>query len=356
METSTMPKVDVDVLLCHWVHEGLITAEQAALMRADVPLATPTAAVWPAPRATSLVIEALGYLGGVLIMVALGLVVGQYWADLSIGGQLALTGAVTVLLLFAGAAVPHRRGGGVGSRLRAVLWMAAAVGLAAFLGLAGADVFGWEESAVATFAAGGAAVLATTLWYLHRQPVLHVAVLAATVATAIAATTLLPDAGFLPGVAMWGVGVVWAVLSWGGLYPPRRLGVLLGSVVTTFGALFVASEGWGSALAVTTVVALVAFALLVRDLVLLTVAALGTLNVLPVVVSRFFPGVLSAAMALLTVGLFLVGAAVVTARRKRSGPAHTNRRDWSSGPRPAALTAAAVVAVAVIAVVLALGL
>jgi len=349
-----MPKVDVDVLLRHWVHDGLITAEQAALMRADVPAATPAAAVRPAPRATSLVIEALGYLGGVLITVALSLVVGQYWADLSIGGRLALAGAVTTLLLLAGAAVP-RRPTGAAARLRAVLWMAATLGLAAFLGLTGADVFGWPESAVGTFAAGGAAVLATTLWYLHRQPVLHVAVLAATVATAIAATTLLPDDDLLPGVAMWGVGVVWALLSWGGLLTPRRLGVLLGSAVTAFGALIVAAEGWGSVLAIGTVAALVVIAVLIRDLVLLAVAALGTLNVLPVVVSQFFPGVLSAAMALLAVGLFLVGAAVVTARRRRSGPDHTNRRDWSSGPRSAALTTAAVVAVAVIAVVLALG-
>lgn len=349
-----MPSVDVDELLRHWVHDGLITTEQAALMRADVPAATPTAAARLASRATSLVVEALGYLGGVLIMVALSLVVGQYWTDLSIGGRLALAGAVTALLLFSGAVVPHRRSR-AGAQLRAVLWLAAAVGLAAFLGLAGADVFGWEESAVGTFAAGGAAVLATTLWYLHRQPVLHVAVLAAAVATAVAATTLLPDVGFLPGVAMWGVGVVWAVLSWGGLLAPRRLGVLLGSAVTTFAALFVASEGWGSALAVGTVVALVVIAVLTRDLVLLAVAALGTLNVLPVVVYRFFPGVLSAAMALLAVGLFLVGAAVVTARRRRSVPVHTSSRDWSSGPRSAALTTAAVVAVAVIAVVLASG-
>jgi hypothetical protein len=353
METSTMRKVDVDALLRHWVDDGLITAEQAKLLRADVPPSMPSGATRSVPRATSLVIEAIGYLGGILIMVGLGLVVGQYWAELPTGGRLALAGAVTVSLLVAGTAVPAGRAA-AGARLRAVLWLAATVGLATVLGLAGAEVFDWREEAVATVAAAGALTLAATLWYLHRHPVLHLTVLAAMAATAMAATTLLPDTDFLPGVAGWGVGVAWAVLAWGGLLPPRRLGVLAGAVVTTFAAMTVASESWGSALAIATVVALVAVAVVMRDLVLLAVAALGTLNVLPVVVARFFPGTLSAAVVLLVVGLLLVGVAVLTARR-RGGTGHMVSRDWRSGPRSIAVATAAVVAVVAAVVVVAVG-
>jgi uncharacterized membrane protein len=53
-----------------------------------------------------------------------------------------------------------------------------------------------------------------------------------------------------------------------------------------------------------------------RDLVLLAVATLGALAILPIVVVRFFPGVLAAGMVLLAVGLLLVGAAVAISRRR----------------------------------------
>ena len=308
---------DVEVLLRHWVRDGLITTEQAEGMRSDLPPAQPVLAR-RAASATPRVVEAVGYLGGVLVLVALGLVAGRYWIELSTTGQLAVTGAATVLLLLAGAAAPRRRGG-AGARMAAVLWLAAAVGLAAFLGLAGAEAFDWREEAVATFAAGGAVLLASGLWFLHRHPVLHLTVLAGTVAVVTAATTLLPDSVLLPGVAAWGVGVAWALLTWGGLLPSRRLGVGLGSAVTTFAALTVASESGGSVLAVVTVAALVAVAVLMRDLVLLAVATLGALTILPIVVVEFFPGVLAAAIVLLAVGVLLVGAAVAISRRRRTG-------------------------------------
>jgi hypothetical protein len=70
---------------------------------------------WPAaraaPRGRSLVTEAVGYLGGVIVVVALGLITGQFWPSLPTSTRLALAGGVTVVLLAAGWAVPGRSGG-----------------------------------------------------------------------------------------------------------------------------------------------------------------------------------------------------------------------------------------------------
>jgi len=97
--------VDLSVAIEHWVADGIITAEQATRMRADlaesltVPLGGLPAAV-PRTSRAALVTEALGYLGGVIILVAVGLVVGnlsglpQFVGIFGIpGGYLAWSGA-----------------------------------------------------------------------------------------------------------------------------------------------------------------------------------------------------------------------------------------------------------------------
>ena len=82
------------------------------------------------------------------------------------------------------------------------------------------------------------------------------------------------------------------------------------------GSVWIENERWGTVIALVSVAGLVAYAVLVRDLVLLAVASLGTLVVLPELVVRYFPGVLSAALTLMVVGLLLVVTAVLTARRR----------------------------------------
>jgi hypothetical protein len=76
------------------------------------------------------------------------------------------------------------------------------------------------------------------------------------------------------------------------------------------------SQSWGPVLGLATVVALVVAAVLRRELGVLGVASVGTLIVLPISVNRYFPGALSAALALVVGGLVLVAVAVYAARRR----------------------------------------
>ena len=100
-----------------WLADAIITAEQATQMRADLPEPAPPAGAHggppaPTPRTSraALVTEALGYLGGVIILVGLGFIVGSLWNDLSVGVRLGLVGVETLLLLVAGALIPARLG------------------------------------------------------------------------------------------------------------------------------------------------------------------------------------------------------------------------------------------------------
>ncbi len=346
MTSVVEPQIDVPALLDHWVSDGTITTEQAVRMRADLGSVVPTTAgVREAVRGTSLVTEAMGYLGGVIVLVASGLVTGWFWADMSTLVRLGLAGGVAVLLLVAGAAV-SRRHGATGDRLRSVLWLLSAAAFAAFLGLAADELFGWAGEQVALFAAGGTAVLSAVLWYLNPHVPQHAATFVPLVVAAGTGTYLLTGSGELPGAAVWGTAAVWAVLAWGGVLRTREQGMIFGAAAMVFASMTVVGVEWGATLALLTLAVLISLALAFRDLILLAVASIGALAVLPAIMSRLFPGMLSAALALLGVGVLLVGAAIVTARRRREKPADTARRDLSRGTLSVALPVAASIAIA----------
>lgn len=86
------------------------------------------------------------------------------------------------------------------------------------------------------------------------------------------------------------------------------------------GALTTIPTHAGVALALLTSVAVVATAVVFRDLLMLAVGALGTLLVLPSSVIELFSGELAAPILMLVVGALLVGAGLFIARRRHTEP------------------------------------
>lgn len=304
-----------------WVAAGIVTTEQAAQMRADLSgLAGRSSDAREAGRGTSLLAEAIGYLGGVIVLVASGLVTSWFWADMSTSARLSLAGGMTVVLFIAGVTVSPRLGAGPRDRLRSVLWFLASSTLAGFLGLLGNEAFRWQDEKLACFTAAGTATVSGALWYVHRRLFQHAATFIPLVVAAGTGTWLLTHSDSWPAAAVWTVGVVWAALACTGALWPRQEGLIFGGVAAVFAAMTVIDQNWGTAIALATVTALVVIAVALRDLILLAVGAVGVLFVLPRVMGRLFPGSLSAAVALMVVGILLVGAAVLTARRRHDKP------------------------------------
>jgi hypothetical protein len=307
-----------------WVSEGLITSDQAARILAAEAVPRPRGEAPGEPAEaehglrTALVTEALGYLGGVLVLIAVGLIAARFWQELGTPVRLSVVALGTVLLLVGGLAVP--RPDGAAGRLRSVLWALSAAGTAVFLSLLGSDALGWRDEDVALLAGAGTALLAAALWWAHRRPlqqlVLFVA-LAVTLTAATAQVDAVPDDYI--GAPIWVLGVVWFLLGRRGLVAPTRVAELLGAVGALIGAMTTMGTDPGRVLALVTVVALVVVAVVLRDLVLLAVAAIGALQVLPVLVNEWFPGALAAPIVLLLLGAGLVAAAVWTARRRPPG-------------------------------------
>jgi len=342
-------------LLDRWLADAIITPEQAALMTSA---ATPGTYV-DVPRSGrvprgSLVVEALGYLGGVIVVTSTMLILSRYWGDLATGWRLTVVGAAAVALLAGGAAVPARLDE-VGARLRAVLWLGSTAAAAGFLAVLAVDVLDVSDDHVFLVIASGTAVYASALWLLSRTVAQQLAMMVGFAVTGAALIVQADVSDNTPGVGPWTVGLVWALLGWGGLLAPRRFALTAGSVMAIFGAMLTAGSDAGTVLTLVTVIAVIGVAIVIRDLLLLGVGTFGLLGNLPAALTRWFPDSLAAPYALLVVGVLLVLVTVRIARR-RTPTADAAGRDYSSGRAGTAVAAASGVVVGAVVVVLAMAL
>ncbi len=317
-------------LIESWVRRGVISAEQATIMRADLAALRPAEATTTAPttpatkpaHASSVLVEALGWLGATIVVIGLGLLIGNWWDELGSWGRIVLIAVVSAALVGAGFALPGATG--PSRRVRVALWLAGSLGSAFAAGLLAEEVWGsTTDERTGVLAALVSAAVSAVLWRVGRHPVQHLATAGALgLAAMFLVSWLYPDdfEWLWPGLALSAVGTLWAGLASAGVIRTEEVGVRVGAAMSIGGVLTTMGSDPGRVVAVLVVAAWVGAALWRSDLVLLGMAALGALIAVPVLVGDWFPGALSAAVALLVVGGLLVGAAVFVARRRRELP------------------------------------
>jgi hypothetical protein len=317
---------DLDELLGRWVAEGWIEAGQAARIRAGeaaraqaaVPggIAVPAPAV--SPRRAPLVVAALGYLGGVIAIVAGVVAVDQLWPGVPTGAELAFAAAGTVAL-GAVAALMRTDGEPALGRLRSVLWLLSTVSLVAFMGVLAAQVWDLSPARATLVAAGVATPYAALLWWRTRAPLQHLATFAgAAVVTGSGIASLAPGLGaWLPGLGVWVLSLAWGVAAHLGYLPPRDTGYLAAGIGLVVGAQMTMQEAAGYVIAVVTVVGVLAAGVVLRRVWVLALGALDVLLVVPQAASRYLPESVAAPFAVFCVGLALLGVALWLARAHR---------------------------------------
>lgn len=309
------PTRPLDELVGAWVADGIISEDQARRIRQrDERILAPVRPLKPSNR-SGLVVEALGYLGGVLVLVAGAMLADRYWTELSTGARLGTVGAGVLMLLLAGLAVPARLGD-LGSRLRSVLWVCATAATAGFVALFCADVLELADDDIAFPTSIVAAVVGVALWVAHRTVLQQIVMMVAFMVVTAAGIAQYTTVDSLPGLGIWAVALTWVSLGISRLLTPERVAIALGAVGLLVGSLPTMSEDWGIILALGTVALIVFGAVWLRDLILLGIGAIGALSALPRAVDAWFPGQVSAAIALLAVGAGLVAAAVWIARHR----------------------------------------
>lgn len=328
--------------LRRWVEAGVLDGEQAARIAAferEQPRPDEHA---PAPL-MSTAIEALIYVGGAVIVAAISVVMAGYWDKLGLAGQLAIPAAGTVILLAAGLLVP-RRWADAGVRMRAALWI---TGTATFFALVTIAVSraGWGGDQEMLAVAGAVTVIAAVLWLAHRASPQHLAAFAAV--SMLGVSIWNPVVGFDgdgtigSGAALVLVGLAWALLAWrsalpgcGRWAPPtvfdgapgssaaerasrqRRWGIGLGAAGATLGAVIMAA-GWTAPwLGLLPLALLLVAGVVGGDLLVLIIAAVGTLIALPMVVDHYLDSTIATALVLLVVGAAMVALAILVARRQ----------------------------------------
>ena len=123
--------------------------------------------VTPLHRSVPVFAEALGYIGGVLVLVALGVIVQQYWSDLQVVGRLAMSAGTAGGLFGLGAILTVERDVAL-RRLRSFLWLGSAAGSALFAGVVVVDLVDSRSARTITIAVAGAFALQCGLLWRNR--------------------------------------------------------------------------------------------------------------------------------------------------------------------------------------------
>lgn len=304
-------------LLVDWTDAGLLSEAQAAAIRAREagrpgrPVTTQVASAGP-----SLAVEALGYLGGVVMLVGATLLVSTIWADISTAVRLLLIGGTAATLISGGFVIAVDRLGDAAGRLRSVLWAAGVASGAAFFGVLSSDVWGRHSYHSLVVIGPAAAMLAAPLWRLRTTWLQQLAVFIPLMITAdgLGLERTAGDSR-TGGAYVWGLAMACATASMARWFGPRTTGVAFGVLGATVGALMM-DDDLGIALGLTTAAVTIALALRARSLPWLGVATIALLATAPRAANQWFPGRLSASVTFIVTGAILVGCAVWVMRRR----------------------------------------
>ena len=305
---------ELDEQLTRWTQAGLLSPDQATAIAAYERGGGAGGARIP------VLAEVLGYIGGSLALVAAIVAIAGSWEDLGTTSRIGIAAISTVALVGAGFWSSASGQPAVG-RLTTFVWFLSSGSMAFLAGLVVGDVLEMKGRVAVLVIAGVTAVHSGVLWILRRTSLQQLAVFASLVVVVIASIEEPEQAdGTFVASLVWGLGLVWAALSWRSIVRPRSAGFALGAVAMLAGAQVLAFDelrGWGLALGIVTSVALAAASLMTGAGVLLGFAAAGVFLFVPQVVFQYFGDTLGAPLALFITGLAILLAGVVIARLRR---------------------------------------
>lgn len=291
--------------LHEWVTEGLISTQESEAILAHetaqhseiVPIVSLPEGRNPAQKPIPAVAEALGYLGGALVVVGLVLAATRYWPNITVVTRLIVTGAITAALIAFGVLVREKADPAL-ARFRWFLWLASSATTMFFAELLSREQLHNGVKATVLIAALAGTIESGILWSGRNRPLQQLVFLGTLTTTAGAAgANLFPASPVGPiGLAVWIVGAVFLVIGLRRLFTHSLMTESMGAAASVVGAISV-SNGWGSGgliFLLATTVGLIALAevpgvLLRREdqLIIGLIGAFATFESLPATLTYF---------------------------------------------------------------------
>ncbi len=314
---------DLNLQLERWLDDGIITAEQADLMRRSAMGSPPTPdASEEDGRRIPIVTEILGYVGAVLAIWAVLFLVSEYWGNLTDWAQAGLFGALAIVLFATGQALFDAEEPALG-RLSSVLWAGSIFAVGGVLYTVFDPIIGYSPETtwtlVGLITAGGGGLMLRRRVSVPQHLMLFVAVMI----TLMSALNLgaSPEV-FVFGFVTWGAGLVWLLVSRAGVLQPTDTGVVLGAIAMLVGAQIAAAEGgaetFGIVLGLATAGLFAGAGVMMREKLAIILGGIGIFWFVPQAMFHFFGETFGGMFGLFLSGIAIVALAVWFSRHKEA--------------------------------------
>ncbi len=330
-----------------WVAAELINDDQADALLA-YELERPTVETSRVPLAA----EAVGYIGSGLLFAAAALLIGNRWEDMSTSARIVSLAAPTIVAVVSGWWTGRNDEPAL-QRLGSVLWLLAVIGVAGLAGDVWVDVIhdgDPPDHHAALFIGSIALTAAAPAWWLRRVELQQLALLVATIATALGVIDTVAAgrdrnmSAVAAGLVLLALGTIWLAGSFADRLPPAVLANLSGSALILVGAQIVRADNdhAGLWLGLVASIALMATGVARSELEILFVGTAGLFQWTPQIALFYLEDTLGTEATLFVIGTLLIVLAGlltrvypwVTARRSDTTPPPDEATTASDDPPP----------------------
>lgn len=313
--------IDLNKQLAQWLEAGIISPEQAELMRHSA-VQSPRAGSDDEGGRIPIVAEILGYVGAALAIWAVLFLVSEFWEDLSDWSRAGLFGVLALVLFVSGRGILGHEEPAL-RRLSSVLWAGSVVALAGALFIVFDPILGVSVEATWTLIGATCSVAGGLLLWRQTMPAQQIVLFASALTTIMWFMNLIIDPElYVYGLVAWGLGLIWIAMARAGLLAPLGTAVVLGAITMLYGAQLIIIEGGADSLGIILGLATAALFAIVgvslRDRLTIILGAVGIFWFVPQAMFHFFGDAFGGMLALFVTGLVIIGLAIWFTRHREA--------------------------------------